>query len=60
MGPSVPLTFWYDDPEAALKAAKAAVRRKAGYYEGCEFPEGKGFGVWKEGFLVEKHIVRKA
>lgn len=60
MGPVVPLVFWYDDQEVALKAAKAASKKKGCYYNGHEFPEGKGFEVWKEGVLVERHIVRKA
>lgn len=54
----VPLYFYYNDPEAALKAAKAAGKRKGSEYQGWEFPEGKGFAVWKEGFIIEKHIIR--
>lgn len=54
----VPLYFYYDDPEVALKAAKAAGKRKDCYFEEREFPEGKGFAVWKEGFIIEKHIIR--
>ena len=54
----VPLYFYYDDPEVALKAAKAAGKRKGCEYQGWKFPEGKGFAVWKEGFVIEKHIIR--
>ena len=55
----VPLTFWYDDPEAALRAAKAAGKRRGCRFNGYVFPEGRGFEVWREGVLVERHIVRK-
>ena len=55
----VPLYFYYDNPEAALKAAKASGKRKDCEYQGYEFPEGKGFAVWKGGFIIEKHIIRR-
>lgn len=54
----VPLVFWHDDDDAALRAAKAAGKRKGCEYQGWDFPEGRGFAVRKDGSIVEKHLIR--
>ena len=48
--------FYHPSKEVALKAAKMAVRGKSGMYFGS-MENGKGFHVYRNGKVVEKHWV---
>ena len=49
--------FYHPTKEAALKAAKMAVRGKSGMYFGS-MENGKGFHVDRNGKVVQRHWVR--
>ena len=51
--------FYYPSKEAALKAAKMAVRRKKEMHFGT-MVDGKGFNVYLNGKVVERHLIQKA
>ena len=51
--------FYHPSKEAALKAAKMAVRRKTGMHFGS-MSDGKGFNVYLDGKVVERHLIQKA
>ena len=50
--------FRHPSKEAALKAAKMAVRGKPGKYFGT-MEDGRGFNVYLNGKVVERHWVDK-
>ena len=48
--------FYHPSKEVALRAAKMAVRGKSGRYFGS-MENGKGFHVYRNGKVVERHMI---
>ena len=53
-------TYYYRDPEEALKRAKAASKQPGCYYGGITLPSGKkGWAIYRNGKVVEMYAVMK-
>ena len=51
-------TYYFNDPEEALRRAKAAGKRPGRYFGGITLPSGKrGFAVYKDGKIVTQYAV---
>lgn len=52
------ITYYFRNPEEALKRAKAACKRPGYWYGGITFPSGKkGWAIYKGGTVVEQYAV---
>jgi hypothetical protein len=53
------LTYYFRNPEDALKRAKAAGKRPGRYFGGITLPSGKrAFAVYEGGQIVERYAVK--
>ncbi len=53
-------TYYYKNPEEALKKAKAAGKQPGYWYGGITLPSGKrGWAIYKGGKVVEQYAVMK-
>ena len=53
-------TYYYSDPDEALKRAKAAGKRPGYWWCGITLPSGKkGWAIYKGGKVVEQYAVMK-
>ena len=51
-------TYYFNDPEEALRRAKAAGKRPGRYFGGITLPSGKrAFAVYERGEIVERYAV---
>ena len=51
-------TYYFKNPEEALKRAKAAGKRPGYWYGGITLPSGKkGWAIYKGGMVVEQYAV---
>ncbi len=51
-------TYYFRDPEEALRRAKAAGKRPGCWYGGIRLPSGKkGWAIYKGGKVVEMYAV---
>ena len=51
-------TYYFNDPEEALRRAKAAGKRPGCYFGGITLPSGKrGFAVYKDGKIVTQYAM---
>ena len=51
-------TYYFNDPEEALRRAKAAGKRPGRYFGGITLPSGKrAFAVYEGGQIVERYAV---
>ncbi len=51
-------TYYFNDPEEALRRAKAAGKRPGRYFGGITLPSGKhGFAVYEGSKIVEQFVV---
>lgn len=54
-------TYYFRNPEDALKRAKAAGRRPGCWWGGITLPSGKrGWAIYKDGKVVEQYAVMKS
>ena len=54
-------TYYYRDPEEALKRVKAAAKRPGYHYGGITLPSGKkGWAIYRDGKMVEMYAVMKS
>ena len=52
-------TYFFNDPEEALRRAKAAGKRPGRYFGGITLPSGKrAFVVYEGGEIVERYAVK--
>lgn len=52
------LTYYFRNPEDALKRAKADSKHPGCYFGGITLPSGKrGFAVYKDGIIVTQYAV---
>lgn len=52
------ITYYFNDPEEALRKAKAAGKRPGRYYGGISLASGKhAFAVYEGGKIVEQFVV---
>ena len=51
-------TYYFRNPEEALKRAKAAGKRSGCWYGGITLPSGrKGWAIYRDGKVVEQYAV---
>ena len=51
-------TYYFNDPEEALRRAKAAGKRPGRYFGGITLPSGnRAFAVYEGGEIVERYAV---
>ena len=54
------VTYYFRNPEEALKRAKAAGKRPGCWYGGITLRSGKrGWAIYKDGKVVEQYAVMK-
>ncbi len=54
------VTYYFKDPEEALKRAKAAGRLPGCWYGGITLRSGKkGWAIYKDGKVIEQYAVMK-
>ena len=54
------ITYYFKNPEEALKRAKAAGREPGGWWGGITLPSGKkGWAIYKGGKVVEQYAVMR-
>lgn len=54
------VTYYFRNPEEALKRAKAAGKRPGCWYGGITLRSGKrGWAIYKDGKIVEQYAVMK-
>ena len=52
------ITYYFKNPEEALKRAKAAGKQPGYWYGGITLPSGKkGWAIYKGGMVVEQYAV---
>ena len=55
------ITYYFKNPEEALKRAKAAGKQPGYWYGGITLPSGKkGWAIYKGGTVVEQYAVMNA
>lgn len=53
-------TYYFKDPEEALKRVKAAAKRPGYHYGGITLPSGKiGWSLYRDGKEIERYAVMK-
>lgn len=51
-------TYYFKDPEEALKRVKAAAKRPGYHYGGITLPSGKiGWSLYRDGKEIERYAV---